>query len=178
LKAFSNPQVDPVPLLLSEQQQQYFSRLLQTEIELARALRTSLVTEHEALSHPDTSNLDKIVSEKQEKIAALEAIGKQRETQLKALGILGHSDTVHDVQRVFNSTRKLSDQWSELLALAADCQEKNRINGSIVELGMRHSIRALEILRGNASGAETLIAVYDHSGHTTSAAEKRSIAQA
>ena len=166
-----------MPVLLSEQQQQQYSQLLQREIELARALKTSLEVEYKALSSPDATGLQNIVSEKQEIISALETMGKQRETQLRAQGVLQGPNTAHEVQRVFNSTRQLSNDWNELLSLAADCQEKNRINGRIVELGVRHSINALEILRGNITGASSAH-LYDHSGHTSNAAEKRSIAQA
>lgn len=167
-----------MPLMLSEQQQQHFSQLLQREIELARALTIALDIEYKALSSPDTTGLVSIVAEKQDIIHALEAAGKQRETQLTALGVLEGSNTAHEIQRVFNSTRQLSDDWDELLQLAAQCQEKNRINGSIVELGVRHSINALEILRGNVTGDAATNNLYDHSGHTSNAAEKRSIAQA
>ena len=165
-------------ILLSEQQQQHFSQLLQREIELTRALNIALGIEFDALSAPDTMGLENIVAEKREIISALETMGKQREAQLKALGVLENTNTAHEVQRVFNSTRQLSDQWNELLQLAADCQEKNRINGSIVELGVRHSIQALEILRGNITGGDAIVNIYDHSGHTSNDAEKRSIAQA
>lgn len=158
---------------LTTDQQQRLSSLLAREIDLTLSLKKFLELEYKTLSKSDAAALEKIVTDKQEAISALELAGHQRDAEMSALGVSNTSAT-----EVFGSNPHLAPLWSRLLSLATECQQQNRINGSVVELGMRHSIRALDILRGSIAADSNVDEFYDESGQKSSSAEKRSIAQA
>lgn len=134
--------------------------LLQSEIASAHRLMHTLDQEYAALAQRDVDLLDTIVPEKRNIVAELEALGRQRDALLAQLN---PSTTTAESANPFSDDTRLSDLWDELKSVAQQCQDKNRINGSIVEIGYRQSRQALDILHGVSSSSE----LYDKSGRTT-----------
>ena len=137
--------------------------LLQGEIRHTRNLIETLEQESEALVTRDVSRLENITGIKLEQLRQLESIGKQREVALK--GIDGDP---------LNDDPQLSALWQELMTLATQCAEQNRINGSVIDVNFRQSQQALDILQGKSGKAE----LYDQSGQTAAGTRLNTLAQA
>ncbi len=137
--------------------------LLEGEISYTRKLLETLNRETEILVARDISALESFTAEKVELINQQKSIAEQRETLLTELD---------------GEPLKTDDQaaalWQDLMSLAANCQEKNHINGSIIEIGYRQSQQALDILQGTTRKPE----LYDHAGHTTRSGKSSTLARA
>lgn len=153
---------DPKNQFEKQLEKQLIAMLLE-EIRQTQKLHEMLEQESEALVARDIASLKKITSNKLEQIHLLESTGQQRDAMLAS--IKGEPLT---------DNKQLSPHWRELLSLATKCQEKNRINGGIIEVGFRQSQQALDILQGTSSKPE----LYDNSGQTTKSKNSGSIAQA
>ena len=157
--------------------QQELLTLLQREVNQVRNLMHLLEQEYDALADQRTENLEDVVRRKQDAIAELEGIGKQREHLLVAM------NTTTDEQLKLAASkpaanRPLSELWNELVLLAEKCQEMNRINGSIVDLVSRQSRHALDILQGISPNTSSTPELYDRSGYKTVSAKSHSLTKA
>ena len=161
---------------LENNQQQEIKQILQTEVECVRLLLKSLELEYEALAEHHSAALEEAVQDKHGKIQQLEVVSRQREKLLAPFDSintdLGAEENAQNKRYQFNDNKQLTALWNELVNLAEECREKNRVNGSIVELVSRQSRHALDILRGIAPAASEL---YDNAGKTKSFANKRSL---
>ena len=160
-------------------QQQEIKQILQTEVECVHLLLKSLELEYEALAEHHSATLEEVVRDKQEKILQLEVVSKQREKLLASFDDVNADGDAGENQQnkhyQFNDNKQLTELWNELVNLAEECREKNRVNGSIVETVSRQSRHALDILRGIAPDALADSELYDNAGQTKSFANKRSL---
>lgn len=163
---------------LDSSEQQQIRQVFQREIECAQMLLQSLDLEYSALAEQHTAALEEVVRVKQERIQQLESISRQREKLLAAYsGVNLISNDEHNKSYQFSTNDKLASLWKELVTIAEKCREKNRINGSIVELVSKQSRHALDILQGILPDSATASELYDNAGHTTKSSDKRSIVQ-
>ena len=137
--------------------------LLEGEIGYTAKLLETLNRETETLVARDVSALESCTAEKEQLISQLKTIGEQRETLLTELD--GEPLETDD---------QAAALWQDLISLAVSCQEKNRINGGIIEIGFRQSQQALDILQGTARKPE----LYDHAGQTTLSGKSSTLARA
>jgi flagellar biosynthesis/type III secretory pathway chaperone len=157
-------------------QQQEIKQILQTEVECVHLLLKSLELEYEALAEHHSAALEEVVRDKQEKIQQLEVVSRQREKLLASFDNANTNvDAGENKHYLFNDNKQLAELWDELVNVAEECREKNRVNGSIVELVSRQSRHALDILRGIAPDTSAASEIYDNAGHTKSFANKRSL---
>ena len=160
-------------------QQQEVKQVLQAEVECVHLLLKSLELEYEALAEHNSAALEEVVRDKQEKIQQLEVVSRQREKLLASFDGVNTEVNADESQQnkryQFNDDEQLAMLWNELVNLAEQCCEKNRVNGSIVELVSRQSRHALDILRGIAPDASAASELYDNAGQTKSFANKRSL---
>ncbi len=157
--------------------QQELVSLLQREVNQVQNLMHSLEQEYAALAERRADNLEDVVRRKQEAIAELESIGKQRENLLAAMNTTADEQIRYAVSRPA-ANEPLSSLWNELVLLAAKCQEMNRINGSIVELASRQSRHALDILQGISPNTASSPELYDRSGYKTVSAKSHTLTKA
>lgn len=163
---------------IENSKQQEIKQLFQQEVDCANKLLQSLDSEYSALAEYHTSALEEVVREKQNIILQLELISRQREELLAPMeGINISKSTEKNQSYQFNDDAQLSLLWNELISVAEKCREKNRINGSIVELVSKQSRHALDILHGILPNASSASELYDNAGQTTRAANKRSLVQ-
>jgi flagellar biosynthesis/type III secretory pathway chaperone len=155
--------------------QQQLTDLLQREIAAVNKLLHSLEQEYAALADNHTAALETVVQEKQNEIRELELIGKQRESLMTTLR--GGKKLSADNDAAFKDNSELAALWHELVALAGQCRDKNRINGSIVDTVSRQSRQALDVLHGITPQLSSAIGLYDQFGHATISSEKRSLTQ-
>ncbi len=168
----------------SDNQHQEIKQILQMEVDCAHLLLKALDMEYEALAEPQCATLEEIVQDKQEKIKQLEIASKRREELLASFAIINPDfDSNNTKQKVcyqfnddiFANSRQLTELWDELVNVAEKCRDKNRLNGSIIELVSRQSRHALDILRGIAPATSAASELYNNAGQTKSIANKRSL---
>ena len=159
-------------------QQLEIKQVFQQEINCARLLLQSLDLEYDALAKQHADALEEVVRDKQERINQLELISRQREKLLapfKTPVTEGDEQTNHQYQ--FGDNTQLNNLWNELVDIAEKCRDKNRVNGSIVELVSRQSRHALDILQGILPNTSSMSELYDNTGQATKSANKRSLVQ-
>ncbi len=153
-------------------------QVFQKEIECARKLLESLEQEYDALAKHHAEALEEVVRVKQERINQLEQVSRQRE---KLLVSFTDSNAENDEQTgrhyKFGSNKQLAGLWNELVEVAETCRDKNRVNGSIVEVVSKQSRHALDILHGILPDTSTVSELYDNTGQATKSANKRSLVQ-
>lgn len=159
-------------------QQLEIKQVFQQEIDCARLLLQSLELEYDALAKQHADALEEVVREKQERINQLELISRQREKLLAPFKtpVTGDDEQVHH-QYQFGNSAQLNSLWNELVDIAEKCRDKNRVNGSIVELVSRQSRHALDILQGILPNTSSMSELYDNTGQATRSANKRSLVQ-
>ena len=159
-------------------QHQQVSQVFQQEIECAQLLLQSLDLEYGALSEHHTATLEEVVRDKQERIQQLELISRQREKLLASFtGVSISKNNEHIQNYDFKADKQLTDLWDKLVDTAEKCREKNRINGSIVDLVSKQSRHALDILQGILPDSLSTSELYDDAGQATKSMNKRSLAQ-
>jgi flagellar biosynthesis/type III secretory pathway chaperone len=142
----------------------------QNEIECAQMLLQTLDLEYAALTDNHTAALEEVVQEKQEKIQQLESISIYRE---KLLTEFQHAD----ISNQFPDDEQLTSLQNKLVDIAETCREKNRINGSIVEVISKQSRHALDILHGILPESSPISELYNNTGQTIKSSNKRSLVQ-
>lgn len=159
-------------------QQQEIKQVFQQEIESAHMLFQSLNLEYEALAEHHADALEEVVRNKQERINQLEQISRKREQLLVSFKKTKvEEDGQHSKYYHFGNNKELAQLWDELVDIAEKCRDKNRVNGSIVELVSRQSRHALDILQGILPNTSTMSELYDNTGQATKSANKRSLVQ-
>lgn len=159
-------------------QQQEIMQIFQKEIECAHMLLQSLELEYEALAKHHTDALNDAVQDKQAKIQLLESVSRQREELLAcSSAITIKENNVADKNYQFNGNEQLAQLWNVLVDVAEKCRDKNRINGSIVDIVSKQSRHALDILQGILPDTSPVSEVYDQAGQTTKSTNKRSLVQ-
>ena len=137
---------------------QSLGRILQTELTQTRELLNILQLETDALAEANPAALEDLLGTKQQQVRTLEATGTKREELLASISAASNSDA----EALIKQHPQLSVIWNELLGVAEKCQNKNRLNGSVIELGYRKSQQAMNILRG----ANNRIDSYNNNGQT------------
>ncbi len=165
--------------MYSENQQQEIKQVFQKEIECAHMLLQSLDLEYEALAGHNADALEEVVSDKQQRVQQLELISRQREKLLVSLNGGGavNKNTQHNRPFQVTGNKQLTDLWNELVDVAEKCRDKNRVNGSVVELVSKQSRHALDILQGILPETSSISELYDNAGQTTKSVNKRSLVQ-
>ena len=163
---------------LSSDAKQDIENIFRKEIECAKMLSQSLDLEYKALAERHADTLENVVREKQERVQQLELVSIQREELLVSHHVFNATDNnTKNKSYQFNSNEKIAALWNELVDIAEKCREKNRINGSIVELVSKQSRHALDILQGILPDVSSISELYDNAGQTTKSANKRSLVQ-
>ena len=153
-------------------------QVFQREIDCARMLLQSLDLEYDALAKHHADALEEVVRDKQERINQLELISRQREKLLAPFKSPEAGDTNQpNSQYQFGDNVQLVRLWNELVDIAEKCRDKNRVNGSIVELVSKQSRHALDILHGILPNTSSMSELYDNTGQATKSANKRSLVQ-
>ena len=159
-------------------QQLAIKQVFQQEINCARLLLQSLDLEYDALAKHHADALEEVVRDKQERINQLELISRQREKLLAPFKAPANEDNEQaNHQYQFGGNTQLNDLWNELVDIAEKCRDKNRVNGSIVELVSKQSRHALDILHGILPNTSSMSELYDNTGQATKSANKRSLVQ-
>lgn len=156
---------------LSNNSNQALQQALQLEISCAEQMLIALEDESEALGTREPEKLEAATQIKHQKMQQMDQAGKERDRILS---------TSTNNQPPFTDNQPLNTLWTNLMELAEQCQQLNRVNGSIIERGYQQSRHALDILHGLDGTANTLtkkLDGYNQNGQTTYSNRSRPIAQ-
>ena len=112
--------------------------LLDREIELARALATTLAEEKAALTGTSAQAVEDKAAEKIRILEALEKLEKERTGMAVSPSLSGLGTAV-------------MERWRKLMELMAGCRTANEINGHIIHVRQHQIRQLLDIVRGGPS---------------------------
>ena len=118
----------------------------------------------------DADGLAELTPKKNTLVAGLAALSKQRHAALSAAGCAA-SEAGMEPWLAVAGNDTVRAQWEEMLGLAREAKELNRVNGMLISKQMAHNQGVLNALRtptGAATGA-----IYGASGQTLGAGPSR-----
>lgn len=155
----SATQTAPSPLL----------EILQREIEHGTQLLHVLHREHAALTSNAPDMLEQAAHDKLLCLKQVEANAAARAEALQAAGAPARA--AGDYLRAHPDMR-LGACWQQGQRILIECRRQNQINGSVIELSRRHTLRTLALLRGQSPDQP----VYSASGETFAPPPSQSLA--
>jgi flagella synthesis protein FlgN len=144
--------------------------LVDLEIAGFRALLHLLDAECDALRRVDAEAIEHTAAAKHAQIAALEALGRQRDAALRDAGFPPSSSGIALWLRAADPSRE--DAWHTLTDLARTAREANARNGRLIARQRQHYDAATQALLSAAG----IPSVYGADGRAKSAASTRTIA--
>lgn len=112
--------------------------IMQREMEHCTQLLQVLHREHTAVTNNTPDLLEQAAQEKLHWLQQVEALAGRRAEALRVASDLStHPDVVA--------------RWQQVQRIMLECQRQNQINGSVIELSSRHTLRALSLLRGQST---------------------------
>ncbi len=142
--------------------ERYLLDLMQREAGAVERLLECLRLEEKALAERDVDTIERLTTEKQEYLAALEAFATERERLLSNAGLTADRQGFESLLEQAGGSEALTVAWEALRENLAECQEQNLKNGQILEASRRFAGDVLGILLGEKEGTET----YDRTGAT------------
>ncbi len=138
-------------------------------------LKQVLDSETAALTYErDADELLRLVAEKDAKVTELKELETRRNQLFESIGVNCHPQEITDFIRKEADARPLLPLWRQLLGLATQCHESNRLNGTIIKLDYQHLQQALHLLRAENKNDCN----YDPQGCTTPSNTSRLLGQA
>ena len=134
------------------------------ELDAARALCACLRQEREYLIGAEIAALQELAERKTALVEEMNALAASRAVAL------GSADAAGMTAWLESQDAKTREDWRELLALAAEGRELNRVNGLLIHGHIGRNGAALQVLRGGGEPA-----VYGRNGQQSVASSGRAI---
>jgi len=134
--------------------------IMQREIENCMELLGALHREHAAVTNNTPELLEQATQEKLSWLQQVQALATERADIMGAAGLAAGPQ---DMSASLASHQDLPARWQQVQRIMVECQRQNQINGSVIELSRRHTLRALSLLRGQSIDQ----AIYSASGETS-----------
>ncbi len=138
------------------------------------ALARLLQRESGLLPGGDPVALEQLLDAKSLKVATLVDLDQRREAFFRQLELGEERQAVAAALDEHFPPAGLGALWLRLTRLAEECRRLNHLNAATVELGQRHLLQALRILRGESPEAE----LYGADGEKTPGSNRRLLGQA
>lgn len=141
----------------------HFAASLERSIQLSQRLQEVMLDETRAIQTRDTDFLLRVVTDKQQLVAELEA---QTAVQRRCVEAQDHDFTPDGVARFFSTLGgqdQLPGRWSALRESIACCERMNRTNAALIERDRKRVESGLRILEGDDGISST----YDTHGRTS-----------
>jgi flagella synthesis protein FlgN len=132
-----------------------------------------LKLEQAALSQGGVDDLVEFANQKSAVANELTLLANQRNTLLAAQGLAADRAGIEtaiagSIKRQPSDTA-LSRLWSQIILLASEAKELNRLNGELIQIRMQHNSQALEAMQG----ASRTLHLYGPDGQTTPLISRR-----
>ena len=132
-----------------------------------------LKLEQAALSQGGVDDLVEFANQKSAVANELTLLANQRNTLLAAQGLdadrAGIEAAIAGSIKRQPSDTALSRLWSQIILLASEAKELNRLNGELIQIRMQHNSQALEAMQG----ASRTLHLYGPDGQTTPLISRR-----
>lgn len=129
-----------------------------------------LKKEQASLISADVDALAALSEEKAGLVARMTELALNRHSALRTLGFEASEAGMQVWLQTPQAPKAATQAWSELLEIASQAKEANRVNGLILGQHMMRNQQALNVLQGNNQPAGT---IYGPNGQTTSSASTR-----
>ncbi len=138
-------------------------------------LKQILDNETTALTYErNTDRLLQLIADKDTKVRELKQLEIERGQLFENAGMGSHPLEITDCLRSAEEYQPLLQLWQQLLELTTQCQESNRLNGTIIKLDHQHLQQALSLLRAENTDDQN----YDPQGLATATNTSRLLGQA
>ena len=122
-------------------------KVLEEEIRVATVLSGSIKTEREALRERDADGLTRASGLKQQCIAELDELDKDRRQMLELSGLPSDRAAFDAHLQSLPDEHPITFRWQRLVGLLDQCRLGNIANGQMVAIQRTHVERALRVLR-------------------------------
>ncbi|WP_366143240.1 flagellar protein FlgN [Accumulibacter sp.] len=123
-------------------------RLLEDEVVVLRSFVGLLEREQRMLVEGNVDGLPDLLLDKNELTARLAAIAEQRRADLAGEGLSADREGIAAWFAAHPGEQEARASWAELLPLARQARELNRLNGEVIHLRMQSNTLAIEALVG------------------------------
>jgi flagellar biosynthesis protein FlgN len=141
------------------------------ELGAANALLQLLKQEQAHLIDANVDELAKITEEKAKIVARMTELAQNRHRTLAAAGFEASEAGMQKWAKSRTALPAASKSWNELLGIAKEAKELNRINGMLIGQHAARNQIALNILQGNPQGGT----MYGPDGQSTSKSSSRKL---
>ena len=145
------------------------ANLLAEELDAARGLLQLLKREQDCLMQANVNELQQLTLEKTELVTKMANLGQSRLTALSKCGLEAREESMETWIRSYPQTHPVQHAWQELLDLAKNAKELNRVNGLLIGQHMARNQTMLNTLRGNTQAGT----MYGPDGQANSPAASR-----
>ncbi|MEI7430305.1 MAG: flagellar protein FlgN [Betaproteobacteria bacterium] len=121
---------------------------LKSELEAVQRFVSLLKTEQTLLSSGDTEELPELLEQKNHIANQLSQYAEHRNSLLSAQGLGSDRSGIETWCAKHPKEMKAAETWEEIITLAGEARELNRVNGELIALRMQYNTNALEALRG------------------------------
>ena len=136
---------------------------LEAELRAYQDFIQTLQAEQDALVQGNVDPLLELARIKSEKVVLLSQLAESRARFLSAQGCAQeHGGMTRWLQQHDKKNPQLTERWQQLLTLAENAQQLNRINGDMIDTRLRNNQQALAILQVAANQS----ALYGPDGQT------------
>jgi flagella synthesis protein FlgN len=142
---------------------------LGAELEAANALLQLLKKEQAYLVEADVDGMAALTEEKNRLVMRMSELALQRHRSLGLSGFAGGEDGMRDWLKTSAANADTHRTWNELLQVAAQSKDLNRINGLLIGQHMARNQGALTILTGGRQGD----GMYGPNGQTAARVQNR-----
>lgn len=140
-----------------------------------RRLAELMLEELRAIESRDPEALQRVVHDKRQLVARLEAETEQQRHWVETAGFSFTPEGVKRFIRTHDQAEPLGTRWSTLLDHTRRCNQLNSDNARSIERDQRRIAMTLRLLQGEEAGATT----YDPRGRTTTGGHRgRTLSQA
>lgn len=120
--------------------------ILQAELDASRDFLSLLKDEESALATGDSERLSGIVQSKSEKIQDIARLAHERDRLVPLKNMADWLEGQPESSKI----------WGELIALSREIKQANEINGKMIDVRMRSTQQALNMLQSLASKTSSL----------------------
>lgn len=144
-------------------------RTLEAESAAITKFVALLKLEQLALGKGAVDDLVDLTQQKNTVANELTLLANQRNSALAAQGLRADRAGIEACIQREPSNTGLSRTWSQIILLASEAKELNRLNGELIQIRMQHNSQALEAMQG----ASRTLHLYGPDGQTTPSISRR-----
>lgn len=123
-------------------------RTIEAEADAVSRFVALLKQEQVALGNGDIDKLTGFTQEKSSVASELTSLANQRNSALSGLGLAADRPGIEAWFKQQPPDKRTLTAWSQIMTLAVEARELNRVNGELIRIRMQHNAAALEAMHG------------------------------